>query len=97
MLIQNLNKHIKKNAKIAYKKIKRLRKKRSNLNIFLTTVSVVMIWRGVWWLLDLYLFPNKHVLSLVIWMIIWIFLLFVDDERLDELWEKTKSEEEIKL
>lgn len=97
MLIQNLNKHLKKHAKIAYKKIKRLRKKRSNLNIFLTTTAVVMIWRWVWELLDLYLLPNHHVLSLVIWMIIWIFLLFVDDERLHELWEKVKNEEEIKL
>lgn len=97
MLIHNIHHHLKKHANIAYWKIKRLRTKRSNLNIFLTTAAVVMIWRGVWELLDIYLLPNNHVLSLVIWMILWVFLLFVDDERIDELWEKTKTEEKIKI
>ena len=97
MLIHKIKHHLHKHAKIAYNKFKKLRRKRSNLNIFITTAAVVMIWRWVWELLDLYLFPNDHVLSLVIWMIIWIFLLFVDDERLDELWEKIKTEEKMKL
>jgi len=97
MLLNKIHHHLKKHANIAYKKIKRLRKKRSNLNILITTAAVVMIWRGVWELLDLYLLPNNHILSLVIWMIIWVFLLFVDDERIDELWEKIKTEEKIKL
>ena len=97
MLLNKINNHLKKHANIAYKKIKRLRKKRSNLNILITTAAVVMIRRWVWELLDLYLFPHNHVLSLVIWMIIWIFLLFVDDERLDELWEKVENEEKVWL
>lgn len=97
MLIHKIRHHFKKSWKIAYQKIKRLRKKRSNLNIFLTTMAVVMIWRGVWELLDLYLLPNNHVLSLVVWMIIWIFLLFVDDEKLWELSEKVENEEKMKL
>jgi hypothetical protein len=67
------------------------------MNIFLTTAAVVMIWRWVWELLDIYLLPNNRVLSLIIGMILWIFLLFVDNEKLDELDEKIKNEEKIKL
>jgi hypothetical protein len=97
MLIHKIKNHIKKHAHIAYKKFKWLRSKRSNMNIFLTTAAVVMIWRWVWELLDIYLLPNNRVLSLIIGMILWIFLLFVDNEKLDELDEKIKNEEKIKL
>ncbi len=97
MLIHKIKNHLNKHAQIAYKRIKWLRSKRSNMNIFLTTAAVVMIWRWVWELLDIYLLPNNRVLSLIIGMILWIFLLFVDNEKLDELDEKIKNEEKIKL
>lgn len=97
MLIHRIHYHLKKHAEIAYRNIKWLRKKRSNMNIFLTTAAVVMIWRWVWELLDIYLFPNNRVVSLMIWMIIWIFLLFVDNEKLDELDEKVENEKKIWL
>lgn len=97
MLIHKIKQHLNKHAQIAYKKIRRLRRKRSNLNIFLTTVAVVMIWRWVWELLDLYLFPHNRILSLIIGLIVWIFLLFVDNDELDELDEKIANEESVKL
>ncbi|MFZ2151124.1 MAG: hypothetical protein WAZ12_05290 [Candidatus Absconditicoccaceae bacterium] len=97
MLIHRIHYHLKKHAEIAYRNIKGLRKKRSNMNIFLTTAAVVMIWRGVWELLDIYLFPNNRVVSLMIGMIIGIFLLFVDNEKLDELDEKVENEKKIGL
>ena len=97
MLLYKIHHHLKKHAQIAYKKIKWLRSKRSNMNIFLTTAAVVMIWRWVWELLDIYLFPHNRVVSLIIGMILWIFLLFVDNEKLDELDEKIRNEERIKL
>jgi hypothetical protein len=97
MLIHKINEHLYRHAHIAYRKLKGLRKKRSNMNIFFTTVAVVMIWRGVWELLDIYLFPHNRVLSLIIWLIIWVFLLFVDNEKLDELDEKISNEEGMKF
>ncbi len=97
MLIHKIKHHLHKHAQIAYNKFKKLRRKRSNMNIFLTTAAVVMIWRWVWELLDLYLFPNNRMVSLIIWMILWIFLLFVDNEELDELDEKIRNEEKMKL
>jgi len=97
MLIHRIHHHLRKHAQIVYKKLKRLRKKRSNMNILLTTAAVVMIWRWVWELLDLYLFPNNRLVSLIIWIIIWVFLLFVDNEELDELDEKISNEEKMKF
>ncbi|MCF7834835.1 hypothetical protein K9M48_02145 [Candidatus Gracilibacteria bacterium] len=63
----------------------------------MTTIAVVMIWRGCWGLLDMYLLPNHYTLSLIIGLILGIFLLFVDNEKLDELDEKIENEEEMKL
>jgi hypothetical protein len=97
MLIHKIKHHFKKHAKFAYGKIKILRNKRTNLNIFLTTVAVVLIWRWIWELVDIYIFPHNRVLSLIIGLIIWIFLLFIDNEKLDELDEKIRNEEKIKI
>jgi F0F1-type ATP synthase assembly protein I len=97
MIIKKIKKRIRKQFDTAYQKIKKIRKKRSNINILLTTMAVVMIWRWVWWLLDKFLFPGYEVLSYLIGMLMGIFLLFVDDERLDELWDKSKNEEKVEL
>ena len=85
MIIDKMKNYSKKYTNLIYKKIKNIRQKRSNINIFLTTVARVMIWRWVWELLDLYLFPNNHKVSIIVGIIIWIFLLFVDNEKLDEI------------
>gem|GEM_PF-6111851 len=45
MLLNKINHHLKKHANIAYQKFKKIRKKRSNLNILITTAAVVMIRR----------------------------------------------------
>lgn len=84
----SLHKHFHRHVTNAYMKIKKLRKKRTNVNILVTTMAIVMIWRWVWWLLDMFVFPNDPFFSYLISVLLWIFLLFVDNEELDELESK---------
>jgi len=47
-----------------------------------------MIWRGVWDLLEIYVFPDNPLASNLICVIIWIIILLIDDWRLWELEEE---------
>ena len=60
----------------------------SNRNIFLVCFAIVMIWRWLWNLLDIYLLPNKPFLSNLICIVIWVVILLIDDWMLLELIEK---------
>ena len=45
--------------------------------------SVVLIWRGIEHLLDIYFFPNNEILSSVLTIIIGIVLLFIFDSEIE--------------
>ena len=53
--------------------------------MFLTFMSLVMIWRGIWHLLDHYLLPNHYVRNALIPLVIGLMYLFIDDANLKEL------------
>lgn len=61
------------------------RKGKSNLNMFFTCVALIMIWRGVWLLLDKYFIPDLYFLNAVIPVIVGIAFLLIDDKSLSEL------------
>ncbi|MDD3263151.1 MAG: hypothetical protein PHR61_04925 [Candidatus Absconditabacteria bacterium] len=84
----SLHKHLHRHVTNAYMKIKKLRKNRTNINILVTTMAIVMIWRGVWGLLDMFVFPNNPFFSYLISVFLGILLLFIDNEELDELESK---------
>lgn len=56
-----------------------------NLKLFLAAVGVILVWRGVWWLLDLYLFPASKTLSYLVGIVLGILILILDDGVLEEL------------
>ena len=58
---------------------------KNNFKIFLLAIAIVAVWRGVWGLMDIYLFPNNELLSLISSLIIGIFILYFNDHRLNEL------------
>ena len=63
-------------------------KKSSWKNLLVTlilAIAVVAFWRGVWILMDLYLFPNDLFISAGISLILGIFLLYSIKHRLDSL------------
>ena len=61
-----------------------------NLEILLLVFAVVFVWRGIWGLADLYLFPSNKTLSLVVSILIGLLLLYFHDKKkhyIDELLE----------
>jgi hypothetical protein len=58
---------------------------KNNFKIFLLAVAIVAVWRGVWGLMDIYLFPNNRLLSFISSIIIGVFVLYFNDRRLNEL------------
>jgi hypothetical protein len=43
-----------------------------------------MVWRSIWWLLDIYLFPNNHTLSHLITLLIWLLIIYFDEYDLED-------------
>lgn len=83
---------MRKFSKKVLKKIRKFRKDhKSNLNIFLVFLAIVMIWRGVQDLLTLCLFPNHPIISCIICITIWMIILLIDDGMIDELSEPIEN------
>ena len=47
--------------------------------------AIVSFWRGVWGLMDLYLFPNNYTLSLLISVLIGLTILYTTKHVIDKL------------
>lgn len=77
------------------KKIKKFRKDyKSNRNIFLIFLAIVMVWRWVQDLLTLCLFPNQPIISCIICIAIGLFILLIDDWKLDELSDHSEDDKQ---
>ena len=75
--------------KTPLKKLKTIMKNHDkNLYILFECIGIIMIWRWVWELLDIYIIPNNPLVSNIICIIIWIIILLLDDWRLWELEEE---------
>ena len=64
------------------------REKRSVKTIFyaiLIGFAVISFWRGIWGLMDLYLFPNNLALSFFASVFIGLIILFLTKHLFDEL------------
>ena len=64
---------------------KKIRKSKSNFNMIITVIAVVMIWRWVWGILDKILFPDYPWVSYWLSIVLWIVILLIDNNKLDEL------------
>ncbi|MDH5481059.1 MAG: hypothetical protein OEX11_09905 [Nitrosomonas sp.] len=62
-----------------------LKKTRSTFNSIIIVVAIIMLWRGVWGLLDIYLFPEMPTLSFVVSISIGLVVLYLNDFQLDNL------------
>lgn len=60
----------------------------SNRNILIECIAIIMIWRGVWDLLEIYIFPDSPFISNTLCVILWIGILLLDDWKLWELKEE---------
>lgn len=64
------------------------KKKRTFRKIFYTILlafAIVSFWRGIWGLMDLYLFPNNYTLSLLVSVFIGLTILYTTKHIIGEL------------
>jgi len=59
-----------------------------NMYILFECIGIIMIWRWVWDLLEIYVFPDNPLASNLICVVIWIIILLIDDWKLWELEEE---------
>ena len=60
-------------------------KKRRMLHAVLIGLAVISFWRGMWGLMDLYLFPNNELVSYIVSAIIGIIILYITHHITKEL------------
>ena len=53
--------------------------------VLVTAAAVVFFWRGVWGILDHYLFPENPMLSYLSSLLLGLFILWLDDKEISEL------------
>ncbi len=68
-----------------YKKLKSFLDDRKPLRIIIDAVAVIIFWRGVWGLFDLYIFPENQLFSYIASICIGTLLMLVDGRGINEL------------
>lgn len=64
---------------------KNFKKNHPNLYSIVIGAAIIMFWRGLWGLMDLYLFPGNPALSFITSAAVGLLLLWVNDFRLKEI------------
>ena len=67
------------------KTLRKIRQTYHNGYVVIVAVAIVMFWYGMFGLLETFLFPENRLLSYVVALGIGLFVLFVNDFKLDEL------------
>lgn len=65
-----------------------IKKYKNLINSFLIGVAIILIWRGIWHLLDLvdhYFLNGDHFITAISGIILGIFILYIPDKDLKEL------------
>jgi len=68
-----------------FKSIQKFLKPRKNLRLILDAIGLILIWRGIWGILDLFFFPNSPIISYLGSIIFGFIFLVIDGNGLDEL------------
>ncbi len=56
-----------------------------SINAIVILIAMIMLWRGVWGLLDIYLFPGVPTFSYLFSISLGILILYLDDFNLSDL------------
>lgn len=67
------------------KKLRKFLSTRKNLRIIINLLTIIIIWRGVWGLMDLFVFPGNELLSYLTSVGLGFILLLLDGNGLDDL------------
>ncbi len=68
-----------------FKKIRKYLSTRKNLRIIIDLLGIIIVWRGIWGLLDLFVFPENQLLSYLTSIVLGFILLLIDGKGLNEL------------
>ena len=68
-----------------FKNIRKFLNTRKNLRIIIDLLGIIIVWRGIWGLLDLFIFPGNQLLSYITSIVIGFILLLIDGNGLDDL------------
>jgi len=72
-------------GKMHIRETKERRSLRKVFNTVILAFAIVAFWRGSWGLMDEFLFPNNHRLSLWISLFLGIFILYLTKHLIDDL------------
>jgi hypothetical protein len=77
-----------------FKKLRRFLVKHKNINIILSTIAIIWIWRGTWSITDIIVFNKDHseFLGYFIPLIVAYWYLLWNDSKLTELLHSTHTE-----
>lgn len=73
-----------------YRKITKYIDPIRDLKILMLTIAIIMIWKGIWDILDAY-FPTDSLLAALISIFIGVVILFLNDNDLSQLAEVEKK------
>lgn len=55
------------------------------LRLLALTIGAVLVWRGIWGISDLYLFPNHELSSFIASLVVGALILFFDSNKISRL------------
>jgi len=64
---------------------KKIKKHTPNVHSIIVGTSIILFWRGIWGIMDLYVFPGNKLLSYLIPGVLGLLLLFLNDFKLKEI------------
>ena len=64
---------------------RQFKRKHRLLHILIVAIAIVMLWKGIWSLLDAYLFPGNVLAGNLLSILVAFFILYLDDFHLKEL------------
>lgn len=65
--------------------ISKFKKERPYVNAIILILAIIMLWRGVWGMLDVFLFPGSPLLSYLASFALGAVILYLDGFSLDDL------------
>ena len=67
------------------KNIRKYLSTRKNLRMIIDLLGIIIVWRGIWGILDIFIFPENQLLSYLSSIILGFILLLIDGNGLDDL------------
>lgn len=64
-------------------KLKELKALHPSANVIVIIFAIIMVWRGIWGLLDIYFFPGYPTFSHLTCLLIGAVVLYLDNFRID--------------